>query len=189
MARIGLIAAAVLLLAGCGVSPGADADPGAASPASARASSAPVASTTAPAHAGSDTGAEATVDAAAPGFPPTRSRVVVHQRQFTSPTGNIACQVRRSGAACVITEHDYPATDRPDDCAGHWLPRLEVDIRHRAALGTCEGGVLEAGQALPYGTTTVVGPMSCLSLQSGMVCWSGRSGHGFSVARAAFGLH
>ena len=49
--------------------------------------------------------------------------------------------------------------------------------------------VAPSGGALPYGTTSVVGRMSCLSRLTGMVCWSGRSGHGFRLARAAYELH
>ena len=140
--------------------------------------------------AASGTAPTTTVDPAAPGFPPTRSAVVVHLREFTSPTGNITCQLRRDTAACVIAEHDYPASDRPDGCTGRWLPLLEVDVTRSARLGPCEGGVVApSGGALRYGTTSAVGPMSCLSRVSGMVCWSGRSGHGFQLARAAYELH
>jgi hypothetical protein len=115
---------------------------------------------------------------------------VVARRSFTSPTGNITCQLRRDSAACVIAKHDYPASDRPEGCAGRWLPLLEVDRSQPARLGPCEAGVVApSGGTLPYGTTSVVGRMSCRSLVSGMVCWSGRSGHGFRLARAAYELH
>ena len=180
----------VLLLAACGGSAssvdGAGQRDGAPpSPSSSNTSSSTPGSPTSAAPAAD----QPTVDAAAPGFPPTRSAVVVHVRRFASPTGNIGCQIGRTGAACVITEHDYRAGLRPSGCAGRWLPRLEVDLAHRARLGSCEGGVLDSGRSLRYGTTTVVGRISCLSRQSGMTCWSGRSGHGFTVARAAYRLH
>ena len=130
------------------------------------------------------------VDPAAPGFPPTRSATVVSRRSFTSPTGNITCQLTRDDAACVIAEHDYPASDRPDGCAGRWLPLLEVGRSGPARLGPCEAGVLApSGGPLAYGTTSVVGRMTCLSRLTGMTCWSGRSGHGFRLARAAYRLH
>ena len=52
-----------------------------------------------------------------------------------------------------------------------------------------DGSAGTSGGALAYGTTSVVGRMSCLSRLTGMTCWSGRSGHGFRLARAAYQLH
>jgi hypothetical protein len=180
-----------LVLAGCG----GDGSSRTPQPAAADRGSTGGTATSTPAgsdDAAADSGAQptTTVDPAAPGFPPTQSAVVVHLREFTSPTGNITCQLRREAAACVIAEHDYPASDRPDGCGGRWLPFFQVDRTRAARLGPCEGGVVApSGGALRYGTTSVVGPMSCLSRISGMVCWSSRSGHGFRLARAAYDLH
>ena len=207
--RTGLVVAAVVILvAGCGGdgsagtpgAPGADGSlPGGTATSAtgtAPASDQPASDQPASDQPASDQSAsdqpsdQPAVDPAAPGFPPARSAVVVHRRQFTSPTGNIACQVRRDGAACVITEHDYPAADRPDGCTGRWLPLLEVDVSGPARLGPCEAGVVApSGGVLAYGTTSVVGRMRCLSRLTGMACWSNRSGRGFRLARAAYQLH
>jgi hypothetical protein len=179
--RTGLVVAAVMLLvAGCG------GDDGGTSGAGPGVGTRPAGTASSSGHPASD---QPAVDPASPGFPPTRSATVVSRRSFTSPTGNIACQLTRDGAACVIAEHDYPANDRPDGCTGRWLPLLEVDLSGAARLGPCEAGVVApSGGALAYGTTSAVGPMSCLSRLTGMVCWSGRSGHGFRLARAAYQL-
>jgi len=198
--RTGLVlAAAVLLLAGCGgdgaagTSGARDAD-GTRTAGTATSSAGPARASGQPASgqpaSGQPASGQPAVDPAAPGFPPVRSAVVVHRRQFSSPTGNITCQLRRDAAACVIAEHDYPAGDRPDGCAGRWLPLLEVGVSGPARIGPCEAGVVApSGGALAYGTTSVVGRMRCLSRLTGMVCWSNRSGHGFRLARAAYELH
>ena len=191
-----MVAAAVLLLAGCG-GDGAAGTSGARDADGSRsggAATSPAGTGTAPASdqavADQPASHQPAVDPAAPGFPPTRSATVVARRSFTSPTGNITCQLSRADAACVIAEHDYPASDRPDGCAGRWLPLLEVDVSGPARLGPCEAGVVApSGGALAYGTTSAVGRMSCLSRLTGMVCWSGRSGHGFRLARAAYEVH
>jgi hypothetical protein len=190
MGRAGLLlAAAALLLAGCG-GDGAAGTSGARDGDGTR----PAGTATSSAGRAAATDQPATdqsaVDPAAPGFPPVRSATVVHRRQFSSPTGNITCQLRYDAAACVIVEHDYPASDRPDGCAGRWLPLLEVGVSGPARIGPCEAGVVApSGGALAYGTTSVVGRMRCLSRPTGMVCWSSRSGHGFRLARAAYELH
>ena len=192
MGRTGLVlAAALLVLAGCGgdgaagTSGGPDAD-GTRAAGTPSSSGGPPSGAAASDQPASD---QPAVDPAAPGFPPTRSATVVSRRSFTSPTGNITCQLRRDYAACVIAEHDYPADDAPEGCTGRWLPLLEVDVSGTARLGPCEAGVVApSGGALPYGTTSVVGPMSCLSRVTGMTCWSSRSGHGFRLARAAYEL-
>lgn len=192
-----MVAAAVLLFAaGCGgdgpagTSGARDAD--ASQPAGTATATSPAATATAAgtATASDQPADQPEVDPAAPGFPPTRSGTVVSRRSFSSPTGNITCQLTRTDAACVIAEHDYPASDRPDGCAGRWLPLLTVGVSGPARLGPCEAGVVApSGGALAYGTTSVVGRMSCLSRLSGMACWSGRSGHGFRLSRAAYQLH
>ena len=187
-----MVAAAVLLLAGCsgdgaaGTSGGRGADgtrsAGTASSSGGPSGASPAASGAVVRPAGGRPGGAR--------LPPARSATVVSRRSFTSPTGNITCQLTRDDAACVIAEHDYPASDRPDGCTGRWLPLLEVGRSGAARLGPCEAGVVApSGGALPYGTTSVVGRMSCLSRLTGMVCWSGRSGHGFRLARAAYELH
>ena len=196
--RTGLVvAAAVLLLAGCGgdgsagTSGGRDADgshPGGTAMSPAGTSTGSIHPSGQP--SGQPAADQPAVDPAAPGFPPARSATVVSRRSFSSPTGNITCQLTRTDAACVIAEHDYPASDRPDGCAGRWLPLLAVGVSGPARLGPCEAGVVApSGGALAYGTTSVVGRMSCLSRLTGMACWSGRSGHGFRLARAAYRLH
>jgi hypothetical protein len=186
-----VVAAAVLLIAGCsgdgaaGTSGGRGAD-GTRAADTASSSGGPSGASPAASGASSD---QPAVDPAAPGFPPTRSATMVSRRSFTSPTGNITCQLTRDDAACVIAEHDFPPSDRPDGCTGRWLPLLEVGRSGAARLGPCEAGVVApSGGALPYGTTSVVGRMSCLSRLTGLVCWSGRSGHGFRLARAAYQL-
>ena len=186
-----MVAAALLLLAGCGGD-----GPAGTSGAREADGSQPAGTATSPATTATSSASDQPVadqpevDPAAPGFPPTRSGTVVSRRSFSSPTGNITCQLTRTDAACVIAEHDYPASDRPDGCTGRWLPLLEVDRSGPARLGPCEAGVVApSGGALAYGTTSVVGRMRCLSRLTGMVCWSGRSGHGFRLARAAYELH
>jgi hypothetical protein len=187
--------AALLLVAGCGGdsrgttgAAGRGPDRSSATPTT----SAPSSEAADPTASGRATAAGETssrVDPAAPGFPPRRSPTVVRRREFTSPTGNITCQMDRRYAVCIIGERDYPVTPRAADCTQDRAPLFSVRTGGKATFGSCEGGVVGPGSSLPYGTTSVVGPMACLSRQSGMLCWSSRTGHGFRVARASYDLH
>ncbi len=95
----------------------------------------------------------------------------------------------RTYATCLIGEHDYPVPPRAADCELDWAPLFSVGTGGNAVFGSCEGGVVVPSTSLPYGTTSVVGPMTCLSRQTGMFCWNSRTGHGFRVARATYHLH
>lgn len=177
----------ILLLVACGG--GTD---GSAGDGPTRSAAGDAAASASPGAAGSPspTVPTSSVDPADPGFPPAGDDApTVARQEFTSPTGNIACQLDRTYAVCFIGEHDYPVTPRSDDCAEDWAPLFSVGRRGAATFGSCEGGVVAPGSALPYGTVSAVGPMSCLSRQTGMFCWNGRTGHGFRAARATYDLH
>jgi len=177
-------AAAVLLATGCGGSEGGTS--GAAGRAADRTESTATPSGAAPDQPSDATGPS--VDPAAPGFPPRPTGRRVSRQGFTSPTGNIDCQLERTGASCVIDERDYPVPV-PPGCDRRRSAIFTVAASGPATFGACEGGVVVPVSSLPYGTTSVVGPMSCLSRQSGMFCWNSRTGHGFRAARASYDLH
>ena len=179
--------AGALLVPGCGADPGGT--NGALGRAPDRDAGTPAASESSGSTRATESGgAPESVDPAAPGFPPQPTGRRVSRLGFASPTGNIVCQMSRTGASCVIGERDYRVPS-PEGCVDGRSALFTVERRGPATFGACEGGVVVPGSSLPYGTASVVGPMTCLSRQTGMFCWSGRTGHGFRVARASYDLH
>jgi hypothetical protein len=183
------VVSAVLLVTGCGADGGGTT--GAAGWATNGTEGTPSGSSSAGAPTGdkpSDVAGGPEVDPAAPGFPPRPTARRVSREGFTSPTGNIVCQLSRTAASCVIGDRDY-AVPAQQGCGSGRSALFSVLTRGPASFGACEGGVVVPRSSLPYGTTGVVGPMSCLDRQTGMVCWNSRTGHGFRVARATYDLH
>jgi len=123
----------------------------------------------APACATLDVTRTATVTVAAP------LATVTVGGMFTSPTQNIACQIRTTGTEQVR-------------CASFAPPHL-VEMAADGTYTSCSGSQCELGNpgpgipVLPYGTATGSDPFLCLSTTSGVTCTI-VSGKGFTISRA-----
>jgi hypothetical protein len=104
---------------------------------------------------------------------------------FTSPTGNIVCQVTAQEARCGLLEYNFDPPPRPSSCT---LPGWG----HTVGVGTSgAGGFICAGDPpasldeppLAYGRFVVVGPFACASFRAGVRCANRDTRHGFTVAR------
>ncbi len=127
------------------------------------------------------------------GFVTTAPRIEADQvslGQFSSPSGNIGCDVSADYAACEIGEHTFPLPPKPADCSFDWGAAVDfIDPTVSPTFGACKSDTqLGAPDQLAYGTATVLGDFACLSQEVGVTCWSQRTGHGFSLSRDAYAL-
>ena len=105
---------------------------------------------------------------------------------FSSPSGNIRCEISSQGARCDIAHHSWKAPARPGSCTGAWGDGLQV-TGDRADLA-CATSSLRGGKALGYGRSLTRGDFRCDSEKDGVTCVHQPSRHAFSVARADYHL-
>lgn len=102
---------------------------------------------------------------------------------FTSPSGNIVCEMGVDGVVCTIGSFTYaaPPVSGCSAATGHVL-RLDDD----GAAFVCEDeGIprIEGATELAYGGRQTVGGYTCASGTDGVTC-TDASGAGFRLARA-----
>lgn len=106
-------------------------------------------------------------------------------RQFTLPSKNIGCLVTAESARCDIAVKDWKPPAKPADCEQAWGNALAVT--GEGATLTCAGDtVMGAAEILEYGKAVQVGEFVCASASAGVRCSHAPSGHGFTLARAAY---
>ena len=111
---------------------------------------------------------------------------------FKTPSGNIHCGLIVDGgyheARCDIMSSSFAPPPPPADCDLDWGEALVVSDGPGTFI--CHGDTIidPESPVLPYGATTMVGPMECSSERSGVTCQNVNTGHGFSVRKAAYTL-
>lgn len=108
---------------------------------------------------------------------------------FRSPTGNLACVLSTTGAACDIKEHQYVVPAAPSNCAG-FGDRVGMDVGAPAMLACHTTSFFDQG--LPtqtYNAPLTAGSISCvLAEQTGVSCRDAVSGHGFTLSKQGYTL-
>lgn len=100
-------------------------------------------------------------------------------RFFHSPSRNIECEV------------DVPHKGASDAYCQTFSPPRSVILHANGRMRECHGGPGCVGNGpenaftLRYGHTLRYGPYRCRSSRRGVTCVVVRSGHGFSISRAA----
>jgi hypothetical protein len=115
--------------------------------------------------------------------------------RFTTPTGNIACQMTDTSptgdgeARCDVAERTWPVPPKPADCTGAYGGGASVSGAGKGML-TCAGDtVADPGlRVLAYGQAVAYGGIVCDSQETGVRCVNRATGHGFRVARASYDL-
>lgn len=121
--------------------------------------------------------------------------VVTSMTTFTAPSGNISCylapvQGADPYARCDLAQTSWKEPEPDGGCDGTWgggeSGRGSVGVGGGPAAYLCVGDELVAGsgQVLPYGSSIVLEPITCTSTTDGMTCENGKTGHGFTAARA-----
>ena len=107
---------------------------------------------------------------------------------FQSPSGNIACHMSPTGAACEIAQHEYAAPAPPTNC-DIFGNRVALDSGGPSGYLACYSvsyfGPPLATQA--YDTPLSSGPITCaLNEQTGATCRDTTTGHFFRVSKQSY---
>ncbi|WP_051265792.1 hypothetical protein [Nakamurella lactea] len=113
---------------------------------------------------------------------------------FKSPSGNLYCEMTDT-VRCVIFSYDFTVptpTDAPSLCpaaSARAVNQLMIDAAGRAGTA-CNGDPGEVHpKILPYGRSLTIGQFRCSSATTGVDCRSTRTGHGFTLAKAAVDVY
>jgi hypothetical protein len=112
---------------------------------------------------------------------------VRHLSIFRSPTGNIGCELVAGFARCDIANRSWTPPPRPASCPLDYGQGLEVGKSGPGHL-VCAGDTALSPQAAPlaYSSSSVVGPIVCVSAPTGMTCTNRSTGHGFFLAAQSY---
>lgn len=95
--------------------------------------------------------------------------------EFRAPSGNIACTFN-SGVACTIYEYTFKASDECKNAP------ITFSVNDSGTAANCSTQV-GANTELAYGQTMKNGGYACAVSESGVDCWSEKTGDGFTIAR------
>ncbi|MEL7156018.1 MAG: DUF6636 domain-containing protein [Actinomycetota bacterium] len=110
---------------------------------------------------------------------------------FTSPSGNIACNIgESSGVSCFIFDKDWEIERPPDPICevSDWGNAIDLTVDGTAWSCYTDLAWDASAPPLPYGQVIQVGEFTCASETTGMSCRNGR-GDGFDLARAGARIH
>lgn len=97
--------------------------------------------------------------------------------EFSSPTGNINCQLSEGDVLCTVADFEF---DAPEECDNGVTFRVSGE---GSATIDCSSSVASQGQQLQYGEVTGNADFACEGNEFFFECWSQRTGEGFEVAR------
>lgn len=97
--------------------------------------------------------------------------------EFSSPTGNISCELLDGDVLCTLAEYDF---DTPEECENGVTFRVSEE---GSATIDCSSSVPGHGQQLQYGEVTGNSDFACEANEMFFECWSQLTGEGFEVAR------
>lgn len=185
------VAVLALTLAGCGDEP-QEAAPPPASPSALPGAPDPAATSTSEATAQLTTGPASEPATAPPTTGMSPATVEVDPASttfFTSPSGNLACSLARTGAVCEIDEHAFPEPAQPADCDLDHGTMLAVEPDGPARF-LCHGDTafVDGAVVIPYGGRISNGAFVCSSSEAGMSCSTAEGDHGFHLSRASYRL-
>ncbi|MFV8052523.1 hypothetical protein [Mycobacterium sp. 48b] len=116
------------------------------------------------------------------------NRQVKEPTAFTSPSGNVRCQLDTTTARCDIAERSWAPPLRPASCAfdyGHGITLSQG----RAAEFICAGGTApNAGAQLGDRDSITAGALRCESAATGITCRDTKTQHGFTLSQEAYHL-
>jgi hypothetical protein len=107
--------------------------------------------------------------------------------QFSSPSGNIGCEIDNRFVRCDLASHSWNAPPKPASCDVDWVSGLGVG-KHGKGYFVCAGDTAVDSHApvLKYGHWLRDGPLKCTSRATGMTCKNVRTGHGFFGSRERY---
>lgn len=105
---------------------------------------------------------------------------------FTSPSGNVACQLGATAVRCDILDRNWTPPPRPADCQFGYGQGITMPAGGDAEFVCAGDTALGTGQPLPYGESISAGALGCDSAESGITCRDTESGRGFALSREGY---
>jgi len=107
--------------------------------------------------------------------------------RFASPSGNIECDMSRSGVTCTIASITFtpPAAAGCTGALGHVVALDSSGVHLPCPEGPAPTVAGADVPELVYGSSSTVGAFTCTSATNGVTC-TDESGVGFRLARSAF---
>ena len=115
-------------------------------------------------------------------------KIVSKLTMFTSPSGNIGCDIDAASARCDIAERDWAPPTRPADCRFAYGQGITVSAGGAPQFVCAGDTALGAGEPLEYGSSITAGALRCESADAGMSCRDTTTGRGFTISRQAYHL-
>jgi hypothetical protein len=106
---------------------------------------------------------------------------------FHSPSGNIRCDILKSGVRCDIGQKSWKSPPKPGSCEFDWGQSIGLGRQDKAHF-LCVSDATDPGRELAYGDSIARHRFRCKSLTSGVRCVKKRNGHGFKLSRESYRL-
>lgn len=104
---------------------------------------------------------------------------------FHSPSGNIRCDILKTGVRCDIQQRSWQSPPKPNSCEFDWGQSIGL-ARQGKAHFLCVSDATDPGVELAYGDALSSHRFRCKSLTSGVRCTNKRNGHGFKLSRQSY---
>ena len=119
---------------------------------------------------------------------PLRGYTVFDSTSFTSPSGNIGCQIDTDGVRCDIRERDWTPPRKPADCPEQvgYGQGITLSAGGQAEFVCAGDTALTGGNALAYGDTITAGSITCTSTEASIDCVDVQDGSQFSLSRQGY---
>jgi hypothetical protein len=104
---------------------------------------------------------------------------------FHSPSGNIRCDILKTGIRCDIQQKTWQSPPKPNSCEFDWGQSIGLGKRGKAHFN-CVSDATDPGSELAYGDSIARHRFRCKSLTSGVRCVNKRNGHGFKLSRESY---
>lgn len=104
---------------------------------------------------------------------------------FHQPSGNIRCDILKTGVRCDIQQRSWQSPPKPNSCEFDWGQSIGLGRQGKAHF-LCVSDATDPGAELAYGDSIARHRFRCKSLTSGVRCVNKRNGHGFKLSRQSY---
>lgn len=121
---------------------------------------------------------------------PLTTREVSELTSFSSPSGNIGCDISPTHVRCDIAERNWSPPPKAASCPPvvGWGQGLELNVGEPAKVVCAGDTALVGASPLAYGDKIVSGSIECTSTPGGMSCWDFVYGGSFMISRESYDI-
>lgn len=122
------------------------------------------------------------------GAPPSPTVTEVDEAAFRTPSKNIACALTGKSVRCDIIHKNWQPPPKPADCTLDWGFGLFIENGQASFICAGDSVIGAATTTLAYGNALRSGDLLCDSESIALRCIDEKTGHGFTLAVAQYGL-